>query len=64
MGHTYRKEKSFDDSKTNKPKKRWTADHERKQNKNHRVIDVLYEDDDYIEYEDNYVDEVQYNKKK
>lgn len=66
MGHTYRKEKSFDDSKTNKPKKRWNADHERKQNKNQRIIDVLYEDDDTIEYEDEYEEDwpVQYNRKK
>ena len=64
MGHTFRKEKSFDERKDNKPKKRWNAEIERKHNKNQSIIDVLYEDDDEIEYEDDYVDEVQYNKKK
>ena len=64
MGHTFRKEKSFDERKDNKPKKSWNAEIDRKYSKNQSVIDVLYEDDYDIEYEDNYVDEVQYNKKK
>jgi hypothetical protein len=66
MGHTYRKEKIFDERKDNKPKKRWNAEVERKSNKNHRVIDVLYEDDDIIEYEDEYEEDqqIQHNRKK
>jgi hypothetical protein len=66
MGHTYRKEKIFDERKDNKPKKRWNAEVERKSNKNHKAIDVLYEDDEFIEYEDEYEEDqqVQYNRKK
>lgn len=64
MGHTYRKEKSFDERHDNKPKKRRNADQERKINKNQKYIDVIYEDDDDIEYEDEYVDNVQYSRKK
>lgn len=64
MGHTYRKEKSFDERFDNKPKKRRNADHDRKSNKNQNFIDVIYEDDDDIEYEDDYVEQVQYSRKK
>lgn len=64
MGNTYRKEKSFDERYDNKPKKRRTYDQERKINKNQKLIDVIYEDDDEIEYEDEYVDNVQYSRKK
>lgn len=64
MGNTYRKEKSFDERRDNKPKKFRNADHERKLNKNQNLIDVIYEDDADIEYEDEYVDSVQYNTKK
>lgn len=66
MGHTYRKEKIFDERKDNKPKKRWSAEIERKSNKNHKAIDVLYEDDEFIEYEDEYEEDqqVQHNRKK
>jgi hypothetical protein len=64
MGNTYRKEKSFDERRDNKPKKIHIADYQRKNNKNQRLIDVIYEDDDNIEYEDDYVDTVQYNTKK
>ncbi len=69
MGNTYRKEKTFDERSSNKTKRHITAEHQRKTNKNRRVIDVLYEDDDEIDYEDDYEDdyepkEVQHNKSK
>jgi len=65
MGNTYRKEKTFDEKRDNKPKKRWNAEVERKTNKNQNFIDVIYEDDEYIEYEDEYDDqELQHNRKK
>lgn len=64
MGNTYRKERSFDERHDNKPKKRRHAEQERKFNKNQNLIDVIYENDDDIEYEDDYVDEVQYGRQK
>lgn len=64
MGNTYRREKSFDERRDNKPKKLRNADTDRKINKNQNLIDVIYEDDDDIEYEDEYVDKVQYGRKK
>lgn len=64
MGNTYRKEKSFDERRDNKPMKHRNADHDRKINKNQNFIDVIYEDDNDIEYEDEYVDKVQYSRKK
>jgi hypothetical protein len=64
MGNTYRKEKSFDERRDNKPKKVHNAEYQRKINKNKKFIDVVYEDDEDIEYEDDYVDSVQYNTKK
>jgi hypothetical protein len=65
MGHTYRKEKTFDEKRDNKPKKRWHAEVERKTNKNQNFIDVIYEDDEFIEYEDEYDDQkFQHNRKK
>jgi hypothetical protein len=50
MGNTYRKERSFDDRRNNK--KRVAADVDRKHNKNHRLADVVYEDEDDIEFDD------------
>lgn len=69
MGNTYRKEKAFDERASNKTKKHFTAEQQRKTNKNRRIIDVLYEDDDEIDYEDDYEDdyepdEVQHDKQK
>lgn len=63
MGNTYRKEKSFDERRDNKPKKRLNADYNRKDNKNN-FIDVAYEDDQDIEYEDEYDNTIQHNTKK
>jgi hypothetical protein len=65
MGNTYRKEKVLDERNSNKPRKRWSADIDRKQNKNQRLIDVVYEDDEFIDFEDEYESgPVQHNKKK
>jgi hypothetical protein len=63
MGNTYRKERSFDERRSSK--KRVAAEVDRKYNKNHRLTDVIYEDDEDIEFEDEYeFEEVQYNRKK
>lgn len=63
MGHTYRKERSFDERRG--AKKRVSAEVNRKHNKNHRLTDVLYEDDEEIDFEDDYeFEEIQYNKQK
>ena len=61
MGYTYKKEKSFDDRNS---KKRLAADVQRKQNK-YRVRDVIYEDDEDIEFEEpNETYELQHNRQK
>lgn len=63
MGRTFTREKTFDDNR-GKGKKRLIADRQRKENKN-RIVDVVYEDDDDIEFEDEYeTDYVQHNKQK
>jgi len=65
MGNTYRKEKVLDERTSNKPRKRLSADVDRKQNKNQRLIDIIYEDDDLIDFEDEYESgTIQHNKKK
>ena len=64
MGNTYRKEKVLDERTSNKPRKRLSADVDRKQNKNQRLIDIIYEDDDLIDFEDEYESgTIQHNKK-
>lgn len=63
MGRTYQKERSFDERRNTK--KRATAEVDRKYNKNHRLMDVIYEDDDDIDFEDEYeIEEFQHNKQK
>ena len=65
MGNTYRKEKVLDERTSNKPRKRLSADVYRKQNKNQRLIDIVYEDDDFIDFEDEYESgPVQHNEEK
>ena len=50
MGHTYRKERTFDDRHGHKQKKHIVQEVERKQSKNVRVDDY-FEDDTEIDYE-------------
>lgn len=69
MGNTYRKEKSFDEWSNNRSKKHKTAEQQRKTTKNQRLIDIVYEDDDEIDFEDEYgddyePDDVQHNQQK
>lgn len=63
MGRTYNRDKSFDD-RSSKGKKRLLADQQRKQDK-HRIVDVVYEDEDDIEFEEEYeIDYFQHRKQK
>jgi hypothetical protein len=66
MGHTYRKEKTFDDRHGHKQKKNIVQDVERKQSKNVRVDDYFEEDEFDYEYSDDIMLDknrnVRYNK--
>jgi hypothetical protein len=62
MGHTYRKEKSFDDYGRG-GKKRLNSILEKKYTKNHNII-VVDEDDDYEEEDEHEFEQFQSDRQK